>query len=106
MKEKNKIKPLTPADVKKKKLLSFPDEVIEAFNELILENWEVNSARVEQEDVIVRIMEKMNCKESAVIDNHYLDIEDLFRKAGWKVEYDKPGYNENYEPYFQFTKKR
>jgi hypothetical protein len=31
-----------------------------------------------------------------------LDIEDTYREAGWKVEYDKPAYCENYPANFTF----
>ena len=30
----------------------------------------------------------------------------LFEEAGWNVQYDKPGYNENYDAYFKFTEKK
>lgn len=39
-----------------------------------------------------------------IFDKHWLDIEDTYRKAGWNVEYDKPGYCENYDAYFVFSK--
>ena len=41
-----------------------------------------------------------------LFDNHYLDIEPAYRNAGWKVEFDKPGYNETYDSYFVFSKKK
>ena len=36
-----------------------------------------------------------------------MDIEPVFEQAGWKVDFDRPGYNEGpYDAYFQFTKKK
>jgi hypothetical protein len=32
-----------------------------------------------------------------------LDIEPIYREAGWIVEYDKPAYCENYDANFTFT---
>lgn len=32
-------------------------------------------------------------------------LDAVYEKAGWKVSYDKPGYNESYDPYFKFTAK-
>lgn len=36
---------------------------------------------------------------------HQLDIEEVYRKAGWVVSYDKPAYNENYDAIFTFKSK-
>lgn len=33
-----------------------------------------------------------------------LDVEELYRASGWKVEYDKPAYCEDFEAYFKFSK--
>ncbi len=41
---------------------------------------------------------------TTVCDNHWLDVEDVYREAGWVVEYDKPGYCESYEATFTFKK--
>jgi hypothetical protein len=35
-------------------------------------------------------------------DKHWLDFESIFRKAGWKVKYTKPGYNESFPAYWTF----
>ena len=42
--------------------------------------------------------------EQEVYDRNLLDVEDAYRKLGWKVAYDKPGYNEAYEGTYQFKK--
>jgi len=44
--------------------------------------------------------------EANIFDNHWLDVEPIFEDCGWKVEYDKPGFNENYPATFKFTPKR
>jgi hypothetical protein len=41
-----------------------------------------------------------------VFDNNWLDVEDIFRKAGWKVNYEKPAYNESYPASFKFQQQR
>ncbi|MDG1949717.1 MAG: hypothetical protein P8J32_02740 [bacterium] len=41
-----------------------------------------------------------------VFDEKRLDIEPAFEKDGWKVVYDKPGYNESGNAYFVFSKKK
>ena len=103
------VKPITPREVVGKKQESLPDEVIEAFNELIAENWEGSSSRIKQIKAVAKIREKFLPKRitaKKMFDNNWLDVEDVFRKAGWDVEYDKPGFNETYEPIFEFSKKR
>lgn len=99
-------KPITPGEITKAKQSALPDEVLDAFNEMIAKNWNGSSATVMQNEVAKLIASKLQIKRQEVFDNHYLDVESVYRKAGWKVEYDQPGYNESYEAYFEFSKKR
>ena len=39
---------------------------------------------------------------STLFDNNWLDIEPIYRRAGWVVEYDKPAYCEDYPATFTF----
>lgn len=102
------MKPLTPKQAVKlksgKKATSIPDVVIEVVNQLIVEKLHGETATVLQEDIIKRLLEKKYFKtRQEIFENKYLDFEDHYRKAGWKVFYDKPGYCESYEPVFKFT---
>jgi hypothetical protein len=47
----------------------------------------------------------MGVSRQEVFDNQWLDIEDIYREAGWKVSYDKPAYNETYKAYFTFSRR-
>lgn len=99
--------PLSPKDVSNAKQVTFPPEVFEAFNTLITENFNAGSARVVQKDAVAKIVSLMNLeKDDIVYEKGWLNVEDVYRKAGWKVEYDKPAYNETYNAYFVFSKKR
>lgn len=100
-------KPITPDEVTKIKKTIFPDEVFDAFNELIAKNFNGRSATVKQKDVVTLIVEKSHdaFSRQQVFDNHWLDVEDVYREFGWKVEFDKPGYNETYDAFFKFTKR-
>jgi hypothetical protein len=98
-------KPITPAEVTAKKQELLPDEVIDSFNELIAKNWDGHSATIKQDKVADLIATKLNMPKDKVFANHWLDVEDIYRKAGWKVYYDKPGYNESYEATFKFSRK-
>ena len=99
-------RPINPEEVVEEKLKTMPDGVIESFNELIARNNRGGYSVVGQNEVLSLIVSK-GFNRSEVFANGWLDVEDLYRKAGWIVEYDKPGYNEDYEATFTFrTSKR
>lgn len=96
--------PIKPSEVVDKKRKQLPDGVFDAFNELIAERWDGRSAVVLVGDAAIRIAAKLKIERSAVFDRGLLDVDDIYRKAGWRVEYDKPGYCETYEAKFTFRK--
>lgn len=96
--------PLKPDEVVKAKSKTIPSVVIEAFNSLIARNWNGYQSTVLQKDVVAALSSQLT--PAIIYQNHYLDVEDLFRQAGWHVEYDKPGYNESYDAYFVFRRKK
>lgn len=101
-----KIQPITPQEVTDKKIELIPDVVIEVFNELITKNYCGKIATVQQDEVIDLICSKNPAyTREQIFENHWLDVEDIYRKIGWSVLYDKPGWNETYEPYFVFKKR-
>lgn len=98
------VKPITPAEARGKYASRpMPDAVFEAFNELLCEKGS-NYITIKQKDVVA-LMVKKGLKRDEIYDNCWLDIEDHYRGAGWKVEFDKPGYNETYDAYFTFQRK-
>mgnify|MGYP001561560899 FL=1 len=102
----SKVKPIKPSKVvSPKKKQSFPDAVLKSFNELIKEKYDGDSARIEQKDVVARIIKK-GLKRKAIFDNDWLDVEEVYNSAGWIVVYDSPMYYEKwYEPSFTFERK-
>lgn len=99
--------PISPDEVAALRQKTLPPEVFEAFNELIAEDFDGRSAIVMQNAVVARIMNKLDIESRQIIYNKkYLDVEEVYRQAGWKVEYDKPAYNESYEASFKFIKKQ
>jgi hypothetical protein len=97
------IKPITPAEALKKKKLDVPEAVLEVWNATIAKNLKGKTSLVMQEEIVELLASKMECTRSKVFDNDWLEIEQLYRDVGWKVVYDKPGYNEGYEAYFTFN---
>ena len=94
--------PIRPQDV----ISTIPDEVIEAFNELIQEHWNGIQSQFKQDEAVNLIATRMNRSESWVIKHNYLNVEDLYRSAGWIVEYGEAGYDESYLSIFTFSKKK
>lgn len=100
-------KPISPSDVEKLKHKTMPPAVIDIFNDLIASSYLNGVAFVRQGDVVKKILYSIPGVEVKDIwDNGWLNVEDLFRKAGWAVEYDKPGFNESYEATFKFSRPR
>lgn len=98
------MEPIKPEEVNELKKKLIPEVVIETVNELIAKNYRGKSAFIKQKDIVSALLEK-GLTSVEVYDNNYLDFEDIYRAAGWKVEYDKPAYNESYDASFTFTVK-
>lgn len=81
----------------------FPDFVIQAFNECIAESKTRHSNEVTQDAVVERIMKLGSIERAAVFSNNFLDVEEFYRRAGWKVSFYKPAYYESTKAYFTFT---
>lgn len=105
------VEPLSPNEAIAKKVTTLPESVIEAFNEMIAGSLRHNTATFTQNAVVVLICEKMtkiqpDFTRRDIFRNHWLDIEDVYRQEGWRVEYDKPGFNESYDATFTFRKSK
>lgn len=99
-------KPITPDEVVAKKLDVVRPEIIEAANELIAKHWNGNYAKFTLDELCQLSRKKLKMEKGQQFEDGELDIEPIFRKAGWKVDFDRPGYNETYPATFEFTKRR
>lgn len=116
---------ITPSQVASKKNEIIPSFVIDAFNTLIAANFNHGRSDFSQTELMdliwdkaltsgyVKILEgveeeilsaKKKLKDE-IFKKHWLDVEPIYEKAGWKVEYDKPGYNESGDAYFRLKEK-
>ncbi len=100
-KEEMSVQPISPEQAKREKLESIPDEVIKVVNDLIVSNFKDGHATVYLREVYQKLKDQGFRTENI---KKWLDFEDLYRKMGWKVEYDQPGYNESYDAHFKFSK--
>ena len=97
-----KIKPITPSEVRDVKESEIPNEVISVVNKLIAEKFNNHTATILQDDIVERIEKEMNIDSEIIFKKGWLNFEELYRKYGWEVSYDKPAYCETYPASFTF----
>lgn len=97
--------PITPEQAAGGRIV--PALVIDVFNQLVAKhfNEKIGAAVVKQEDVVALLVEA-GCRRDTIFAQHWLDVEPIYERAGWKVRHDKPGYCEDYAATFTFTVKR
>lgn len=105
-----KVKPLSPSEVRSRQCGGIPDCIIEAVNELLVKEWNGREITISQLSIIKLAIKKNRGKGSLIngkmmIDNGWLNFEPIYRKLGWNVYYEKPGFNEPGESYFIFKPK-
>lgn len=100
------IKPISPKEIMENLDEIIPDAVIQAVNELLKEKYRGSEVTIKQKDIVSRAVSIDNKLAGKIIENKYLDFESLYEKSGWKVSYDKPGYNESYDAFFKFSPKK
>lgn len=98
--------PIRPEEVSTARSAAIPEVVFVCFNNLIARNIRDGEAIVSQREVIDLIIKKSSFSPDDLFQRGWLDIEKDYQEAGWRVKYDKPGYNETYEATFTFTAKR
>lgn len=96
--------PIKPSEVEAKKKENIPKDVFEIFDRLIAKRWDGHQAVVSQDEVVEELVNTLKVERPKVFSEHWLDVEGAYRKAGWIVEFDKPGYNEFYPATFTFKK--
>ena len=105
------VQPIKPENVVERKAELLPDHVINAWNNMIARNFKNGKAVIGQNDAIEELKLGMEAgipleqRRAMIFEKGWLDIENVFEESGWKVVYDKPAYNENYEATFTFTPK-
>lgn len=118
----NTVNPITPDEVGAKKATQIPSFVIEAFNIEIAKHYDnvSRTATVSQSAILEQIALQVELQfetpedtpvvitsnlKKQVYGNKWLNVEAMYEDAGWKVSYEKPGFNEIGDAYFTFKKK-
>ena len=107
--------PLSPSAMRKAQSQYIPTFVFRAINKLIALNLNAKgtSATFKQKDLILEIIvaqpgpvlesEQFAASGRQIIDRGWLNFESAYEQLGWKVTYDRPAFNEQYEATFTFT---
>ncbi len=99
------VEPIKPDEVHHPISDSIPEGVIEVFNKMIAEKWNGRHALLYQDDILAVVADKLGVSDSHIYKEHWLDVEELYRKEGWIVVYNKPTYaDEPFRAYFQFRR--
>lgn len=100
----DKVRPIKPSEVGERKASNFPGEVFEAFNEMIAAKFSDREATFTQKEVVALMVQKgLNGDE--IFKKGWLDVEEAYEAAGWKVEFDQPGFNETFTATFTFKRR-
>jgi hypothetical protein len=104
----SEIKPIRPEEIMSNLEDIIPTAIIQSVNELLKEKYRgTGSVDIKQDEIINRaILIDDSLTRDEIYTKKYLDIEQLYEKYGWKVDYDKPSYRDNYDAYFTFNKKK
>ncbi|WNL50712.1 hypothetical protein RPALISO_125 [Ruegeria phage RpAliso] len=95
--------PVSPSEALALKQSLLPTAVTNVWDRLIASNLRSNESVVKQDDAVEALIPLTSEKtRAAVFASGWLEIEDIYRQAGWKVAYDKPSYCENYPATFTF----
>jgi len=107
MSSEKEILPITPAEILADLPNIIPSFVFEAVNNLLKKKFRGNSVTIKQDEIMSEIanLQKTYTRQE-IYDNKWMDFEKVYRDNGWNVEYDKPGYSENYDAYFKFSVKK
>lgn len=98
----SRMMPITYEELIKERGLETPDCVIEAVNFLIKKNFKPKkkSSKVYTDEIVAH--SPFSYEEFD--EKGWFDIEHLYEKAGWNVEYFSPDFCESFSSYFEFTK--
>lgn len=94
--EKNKVKPITPEEAAKRVEKYIPDEVISVINDLIVEgskNGCPTTIRISFNELLLKLdgvetSDGVPLTLQNMAKNHWFDVEDIYRRAGWVVKRD------------------
>lgn len=98
--------PISPKEATDLHESGIPTAVFDVVNKILAEKFSGDGEVYILQDEVVDALVDLGLKKSDLFEKRWLDIEAHYRKAGWKVEYDKPAYCETYKASWTFSRKR
>lgn len=106
------VRPIKANEIQTEKAKVIPETMIEAANQLLVENINPSGTRAtfkfkELKRRYKELVAGKGATEDEInevkVETWWLDIEDTYRENGWNVNVDCPAYNESYDGYYEFT---
>tara|TARA_B100000508_G_scaffold105538_1_gene83716 strand:+ start:3692 stop:4000 length:309 start_codon:yes stop_codon:yes gene_type:complete len=98
-------KALSPKELEKFRKDSIPDIVMETFNQMLADCYGTGYVIIHDKDIVAALVKK-GLDRSEIYRKGWLGLaRDMYRKQGWNVYYDAPGYCESYDAYTRFSSK-
>lgn len=101
----NTSQPLDPKCLVKTKAFEIPSIIISITNKLIDENWDGHQSKVWQSELLSRIQHMTGIDREDILRNSWLNLESVYRRVGYDVNYIAPAWGEKGDAYFEFIPK-
>ena len=100
-------RPATPKEVRNMHTESIPGFVFDAINNLLAKRSHLSVITLQKSKIVKEILlyADESIDEETIFNHGWLNIDSAYREFGWDVHLDSPGYNESYEPFFEFSSK-
>jgi hypothetical protein len=95
--------PISPKQAKVAHESDIPDVVFDVFNTFLTSYSGGRTSVVISQKAVVEALIAKGLERDKIFAKRWLDIEPYYRKKGWAVVYDLPGYNETYDPSWEFS---
>lgn len=107
MSSEKEILPITPAEILADLPNIIPSFVFEAVNNLLKKKFRGGPVTIKQDAIMDEIAKLQSTyTRQEIYDNKWMDFESVYADYGWIVKYDKPGFRETYDAYFEFKPKK
>lgn len=119
--------PISPTQALEMKISAIPAFIFDIVNEQLATEYSGSRTIIKLNDVMNAVTERMSTMpeyaklfppgeglgaddrsskhptaRKHVFAARWMDFEDAYRAAGWLVNFDKPGYNESYDAFYEF----
>jgi len=96
----------SPQDALESHEHNLPEEILAAVNTLLSERVASGRVTITQPELLELVTKDGKFTSAEIFARKWFDFEGVYRKAGWKVSYDKPDYNGSGNAYWTFEAKK